>query len=512
MWDYGIIGLKMNFLKLKAVRLVLVSYLAAVTGVGRAELATGEAPPNFIFFIADDISQEDLGCYGNPALQTPHLDRLAREGMVFENAYLTISSCSPSRCSIITGRYPHNTGAPELHTPLPAGQFVFPEALKLAGYHTVLSGKHHMGDAVNRAFDRVTKGKGPGKEGDWVEILRDRPMGRPFFCWFASTDAHREWQINPEAPVYAPQAVVVPPYLIDGPETRQDLANYYHEVSRTDTYVGKLLEELERQGCAEETYLIYCSDNGRPFPRCKTRLYDSGIRTPLIVWCPGKVISGRSRSLVSSIDLAATFLELAGLPPAASVQGVSLAPIFRDPTVTVRDYAFAEHNWHVYQAHERMVRFGNWLYIRNAWPDRQNLCVESDPTFPSGRELWAAREAGHLVPSQRGLFLKPQPVEELYDVTGDRHQLNNLIADLTSGGVLQEARALLDQWIHETGDSIPAHPTPDRQNLLGEANPGWKHQEFPGQAREAQAIQHPGPVRKADAKRQLSGRWDGNGS
>ena len=160
--------------------------------------------PNFIIYITDDVSWNDLGCYGDPVAKTPNLDQMARDGMRFDNAYLTISSCSPSRCSLITGRYPHNTGACELHTTLPRDQYVFPEDLKKTGYYTALSGKHHIGNAVNRGFDLVSKGKGPGKQGDWVQILRDRPKDKPFFCWFASSDAHRGWQINDEAPQYEP--------------------------------------------------------------------------------------------------------------------------------------------------------------------------------------------------------------------------------------------------------------------------------------------------------------------
>ena len=136
--------------------------------------------PNFVFFLADDISWNDLGCYGHPTLKTPQIDDLAEGGLRFNNAYLTISSCSPSRCSIITGRYPHNTGAPELHTSLPTGQPLFPKLLKDAGYHTILSGKHHMGKNADPAFTMISKGKGPGKEADWVELLVTRPKDKPF--------------------------------------------------------------------------------------------------------------------------------------------------------------------------------------------------------------------------------------------------------------------------------------------------------------------------------------------
>ena len=120
--------------------------------------ANADQPPNFVLFIADDISSEDLGCYGHPSIKTPNIDNLAAQGMRFDNAYLTISSCSPSRCSIISGRYPHNHGAPELNIDLPPDQPKFPKVLRVAGYYTLLSGKHHMGNSVNRGFDLVSGG------------------------------------------------------------------------------------------------------------------------------------------------------------------------------------------------------------------------------------------------------------------------------------------------------------------------------------------------------------------
>lgn len=478
----------MNRLGLFALTLALVA---------ATPLATSAAePPNFVFFITDDISWNDLGCYGNTFVHTPHLDRLAAEGMVFDNCYLAISSCSPSRCSIITGRYPHNTGAPELHTELPEGQYLFPLTLKEAGYYTVLSGKHHMGKAADKAFSKISKGKGPGREEDWVEILRDRPKDKPLFCWFASTDAHRGWTVNDQAPEYDPGKIEIPPYLFDGPATREDLAKYYHEVSRTDYFTGKIIEELERQGIAENTYFIYCSDNGRPFPRCKTRLYDGGIKSPLIVWRPGCISPARCRSLVSSIDFGPTILELAGLGKDKRIQGVSFAKLLDDPKATVRDYVFAEHNWHVYQTHERMVRCGNWVYIRNAWPERHNLCVESDPTFPAGSELWEAHSRGLLADEQRGIFQKPLPAEELFDVSQDPFQLTNLAACAECAAVLSELRDVLDQWSVQTGDTVPENPTNDRQDPQGRRNPDYRRGTFPGAERQAASINHPGPVTK----------------
>jgi arylsulfatase len=470
----------------------LLLTLACLFTLAWASAAEGTRP-NFIFFITDDVSAEDLGPYGNRAIQTPHLDRMAREGLVFDNAYLVISSCSPSRCSIITGRYPHNHGAPELHLPLPAAQHTFVRDLRAAGYYTLISGKNHMAPPEQLGFEKSSAGGKPAGSEDWVTLLRNRPPDRPFFAWFASYDAHRDWQLNDRARRYSPAEVVVPPYLVDGPQTRADLAQYYHEVGRTDAALGELFAELERQGIAGQTYVIYCADNGRPFPRCKTRLYDSGIKTPLLVWRPGTIRPGRTASLVSSIDFAPTFLELAGLRPGPTFQGVSFAPVLRDPAATVRDYAFAEHNWHVFSAHERMVRHGNWLYIRNAWPDRQNLCTESDATFPAGKELWDAHAAGNTRPHQRDVFLQPRPREELYDVSGDSHQLTNLAGEPRYASTLRELRAVLDRWTRETGDTVPARPTPDRS---GKRQGKDARGELPGEKTNATQINHPGPVRR----------------
>ncbi|MEM7698854.1 MAG: sulfatase [Verrucomicrobiota bacterium] len=455
--------------------------------------AAGDEQPNFILFITDDVSWDDLGCYGNDFVKTPHLDALAERGVRFDQAYLTISSCSPSRCSLITSRYPHNTGAPELHTDLPKDQFCFPEALREAGYYSVLSGKNHMGK-VERAFDVISKGKGASKADDWVKLLKDRPRDRPFFAWFASADAHRDWQVDDRSPVYSPEEIEVPPYLFDGPETREDLAQYYHEVSRTDTILGDLVEELRRQGIEENTYILYMADNGRPFPRAKARLYDSGIKTPLLFACPGKIDPGVSASIVSTIDIGPTLLELAGLEPDPMMQGVSFAPVLKNPTAATREVAFAEQNWHVFAAHARMVRSGDFLYIRNNRPELQALSMESDPTFPAGAELWEQEAAGKLSPHQRDIFRKPRPAEELYQISEDPHQLANLAGQGAFAEVIAQKRRLLDEWTKETGDTIPESPTPDRQTIEGVRDPKFAVGELPGAASGAAQILERGPV------------------
>ncbi len=445
---------------------------------------SAEQRPNFVLFLADDISWDDMGCYGHATIRTPHIDQLAANGLRFTNAYLTISSCSPSRCSIITGRYPHNTGAPELHTPLPDDQVLFPELLKNNGYFTLLSGKNHMGDTVHKAFSEVSAGKGPGKEADWVELLRQRPQDKPFFCWYASTDAHRGWQVNDEAPQYDPASVVIPPYLVDGPQTREDLTGYYHEVSRFDHFVGQVVLELERQNVLQTTMIIVMADNGRPFPRCKTRLYDSGIKTPFVVHYPEMVKPAVTEGLVSTIDIAATFLQLAGIEAPKRIQGVSFSALLTDPGATTREVVFAEHNWHVYRNHERMVRTDEWLYIRNNFFDKQNLCVEAY-MGEAGKELWDAAKAGQLTSAQENIFQNPCPREELYHVGDDPDQLRNVVDQPRNAAALKQMRKLLEQWSEETGDTIPARPTPDRDAPPGSAvrdKRNFRHLEMPGDA------------------------------
>jgi len=462
--------------------------------------------PNIVFFIADDVSQDDFGCYGHPVIKTPHIDSLAANGMRFDNAYLTTSSCSPSRCSIITGRYPHNTGAPELHVRLPQQQVRFPELLREAGYYTVLSGKNHMFGNKDRAFDRITGGGGPGKEEDWVGHVKDRPKDKPFFFWLASTDAHRAWSITKEAPRYDPSDVIIPPYLVDTPVTREDLTGYYHEVSRFDHYIGLVTAELKKQGVLENTMIVVAADNGRPFPRCKSRMYDSGIKTPWVVHFP-KVIKNPAitQSLISVIDLSATCLELAGIKSPECVQGRSFLPILKEPETKIREVVFAEHNWHVYRNHERMVRFGDYLYIKNNFPNQPNLCYESDDHYPAGEELWKAHAAGKTQPYQQQVFANPCPPEELFRVKEDPHQLNNLADDKKHTKALNQARSLLAKWTEQTGDSIPDNPTPNRHDPPkienGEILPPGKagtrnpHAEMPGASRNAPKINHPGPIK-----------------
>lgn len=421
------------------------------------------SPPNIIVMIADDLAWNDLGCYGHPSITTPNIDAIARAGMRFDNAMLTCSSCSPSRISLLTGRYPSATGARELHMPAPESQVLVSQVLRDAGYWTVAAGKWHLGGAVVKQFDSVLqRNNGPSGCERWVEALRDRPQDRPFFAWLAAFDPHRGYTSGTFDPPHNPAESRVPPYLVEDQATREDLAMYYDEVARFDKYVGSVVAELDRQGIAEQTMLVVMSDNGRPFPRCKTTVYDSGVRTPLIIKLPGKVAAGSvTQQLASSVDLAPTFAELAGTE-SATFQGVSLLPLLSDPAQSVRRYAFSEHNWHDYQACERSVRSMRFRYIRNDFPELPGTPPADAVRSPSYRSILAGADEGTLSKAQRHCLIAPRPPEELYVVAEDPHQLTNVAADAQYAKDLRRLRDALAAWQQRIDDPVAAGASPDR--------------------------------------------------
>lgn len=462
---------------------ILAGLAAALLGHAAPLAAADRDRPNIVLILADDLGAEDLGPFGHSAVRTPNLDKLAARGMCFDRAFVTASSCSPSRSSLITSRYPHATGAEELHWPLPASQITFVEKLRDAGYWTAAAGKWHLGGAVKGRFDVVREanpagytlaegktsldagGRGAFQAGcdQWVPVLRDRPMDKPFFLWLAALDPHRDYQPNTIPSPHGADDVVVPPALPDTPKVRADLELYYDEITRLDGYVGEVIAELERQSVSDSTLILFLSDNGRAFPRSKTTLYDSGVRTPLIACWPGHVPAGaRSGALISTVDIGPTLLELAGAPPLATSQGVSAAALLTDPDASVRSYAFSERNWHDYAAHGRSVRSERYRYIRNDDASK-NLNPPADavrsPTFVEMRRL---RDEKKLSALQRSVFDAPRPAEELYDLQTDPHEQHNLAGDPAHAATLQELQRALEVWTRETNDPPPpATLTPD---------------------------------------------------
>ena len=217
---------------------------------------------------------------------------------------------------------------------------------------------------------------------------------------------------------------------------------------------------------------------------------------PLLVrWPQVGLQPRRTEALASAIDVAPTILELAGVPKAATMQGVSLVPVLKDPRATVRDFVFAEHNWHNFMAHIRLVRAGRDVYMRNAWPD---LPLTGRRDDPCSEALRVVRAAGKATPLQENIFIAPRPAEEFYDLAADPVQARNLVGTVDARR-LNHMRALLDRWTRETGDSVPdpAVRTPaDVDYVTGKKIAGFQRGQPPGATARALQINHPGPVRE----------------
>lgn len=476
---------------------------------------TQNQKPNIVLFIADDISQTDFGCYGHPTIQTPVIDSLAENhGIRFTNAYLTISSCSPTRTSLITGRYPHNTGGPELHMTDKTNPHLealpqFPHELQKAGYYTALAGKWHFNGDVSKSFNKKYDGKVNSGAGNWVKALEDRPADQPFFMWFAAYDAHRGWDMDLEEGPHGPEDVVVPPYLVDGEPTRKDLAHYYNEVHRFDKNIGNVIDYLKSEDVYDNTIIVVIADNGRPFPRDKTWLFDGGIKMPLIIHWPSKIQSSKvSDALVSILDIPPTLLDIVSAELPKSFQGVSLVPIMKKPDSTVRDFIFAERNWHAQRYHDRMVKHGDFVYIKNNMPDYIgfNLVHYGKLNQPAYLELVDEWKKGNLNDDQKHALLKPRPEEMLFNVAEDPYQLKNLAEDPNYKEQLYSLQKVLKQWTDETGDTVPPFEkmTPDRNSRetwkpiypSGRPDGGV----VPGESTKAWTINQPGPITDKDMK------------
>lgn len=498
--------------------IMLTALVALLASLSADTVVAADEPANIILFIADDVSWNDYGCYGGKSARTPNIDALAAGGIRFDNAYLTASSCSPSRCSIITGRYPHNTGtACELHGKMPWHLVKFPQLLRKAGYHTILSGKDHMGQDKPPEGKNVRQfhtepwshkdgGRVPGNSGghgNWVKNLQARPKDKPFFCWYASYDAHRGWDADKQwvAKQYGqkhnPADATVPQFLIKDDATRDDLASYENEVTRFDHFIGLTVAELKQQNVFENTLILIMADNGRPFPRAKTRLHDSGMKTALVAHWPARIKQPGSvnHSMVSAIDIAPTFLDAANVKPTESFQGTSVRPIFEDANASVRSFAFSEHNWHDYEAYGRSVRTDGFLYLINKRPNAALQGPADSVRSPSFQSILAARDT--LNAAQQDVLLSPRPTVELYDVKADPNQLTNLAGQPEHSKTETRLADLLSEWQTETGDSVPANLTPNTFDpKTGDRSiKGTPRGTMPGAENKADQIDAPGPVK-----------------
>lgn len=333
--------------------------------------------PNFVVIVLDDWGWRESGAYGNARIQTPNIDRLAREGAQFHNAFLTASACTPSRASILTGLHPFAAGAPRLQVPLPADQKLVSHYLGQAGYFTASVGKWHLGDTAKNQFDLVIQERTTADQyqtgmEDWLPVLeRQLPRGKPFFLWLAAKDAHRPW--TAEKNLHRADDMVLPAYIeLDAHHTKQkiqrEMARYYDEIHRADAHIGKVIENLKQQRLLDNTVIIVMSDNGSPFWKAKKFLTDPGLKTPFIVHWPSAIQQHRDiNELVSAVDIAPTLLELAGINVPSQMEGSSFAHWLKQPETAnkpIREFVYGERGDAVLGSENgRSIRDQQYLYI-----------------------------------------------------------------------------------------------------------------------------------------------------
>jgi arylsulfatase A-like enzyme len=443
--------------------------------------------PNILWFVVDDMSA-NFSCYGEKLIQTPHVDRLAREGTRFSHAFTVAPVCSPARSALITGMYQttigahhHRSGRGTEKIRLPEGVVPIPARLQQAGYYTCIG--TGLPDADRRGKKAAKKKGDDGSGGprglgktdynfDWDEAMYDsndwagRKPGQPFFMQVqlaggklrggtdATANALAERAKAEFGAATDPDKVTLPPYYPRDPVLLRDWAAYLDAVRFTDKHVGDVLARLEKEGVLDQTLIVFVTDHGISHARGKQFLYDEGTHVPLVVRGPG-VQRGKVRDdLVEWIDLTALSLAAAGVPIPAGMQAKNILAADYRP----RDYVFAARD-RCDETVERMrsVRDNRFLYIRNFYPNRPHLQPNA---YKDGKSIVqtirALHEAGKLDPLQEKLLFSPtRPTEELYEWTTDRWQVKNLAAEPAHKATLEKMRTRLDRWMVETKDKGP---------------------------------------------------------
>lgn len=450
-------------------RLLTLLTVLALPGAPLFAADPKSALPNIVVFISDDHSQLDSQPYGSAEVRTPHMARLAADGLKFTHAFVASPSCGPSRTALLTGLWSARNGAEPNHKPKHPGVASLPPALRALGYEVAALGKvAHNTYAKDHGFDTI-EGPNPGFENTAAvaKFLATRNPAKPLCLFVGTRHPHTVWSAEP---AYDPAAVQIPPAHFDEPVARAERARYLTDVTKADALLGEV-RALVRTHMPGDTLFIYTADHGAALPFAKWTLYDAGIRVPLILAWPGHLTPGtRSDALVCWPDLLPTFIDLAGGQVPPGLDGRSFAGILRGTATTHRDRVFATHSgdgdFNVYPI--RAVRSRDWKYIRNLHPEFQyhtHMSRSAGPHRPVFWDAWLA--AAKTNPAAAAVVRRSiqHPAEELYDLATDPAELHNLAADPRQAPRLAALRADLDAWMKQQGDTqtVFGHPL-----LLGE--------------------------------------------
>ncbi len=434
--------------------------------LGHVDSGAAETPrPNILWLIAEDLGPEALSRAGTPQAATPNLDRLAAEGVYYSRAYAGMV-CSVSRSSFMTGMSATSIGAQNHRTTkkraLPSGVRVLTDWMRDAGYFTANLVK----------LPAACGFEGTGKL-DWNFKIPPRPFDsakwddlkaqQPFFAQINFQETHRMSAKSQfaAAPVADPAQIVLPPYYPDHPVARRDWAKYLDVAAELDRKIGRVLQQLERDGLADNTIVIFFGDNGASMVRAKQFPYEEGFHVPLMVrWpknfaAPQQVKPGMvDERLMELIDLAPTMLAVAGAPKPARMQG---RVFLGDRAESPREYVVGTRDrCDTTVMRVRSVRDARYRYLRNFMPEVPFLAPNNykETHYPVWNLLKELHAAGQLTPAQE-LFCQPRmPEEELYDLESDPHQIHNLALapNPAAQAELKRMRAALAQWQVDSGD------------------------------------------------------------
>jgi N-sulfoglucosamine sulfohydrolase len=435
-------------------RLIAVFVFLCAATIG----ASAATRPNFVIFIADDMSYYDIGCWGHPDVKTPNLDQLASEGMRLTRSYTPAPVCSPARMALYTGLYPIKNGGYPNHSAVHTGTKGMVHFLSDLGYRVGIVGKTMIAPEESFPFDqprsRTDQGKNENLDFGAVKQYVTQDKAQPFCLVVASHQPHGPWDQG-DPSIYDPKKLTLPPYIVDTPETREDLARYLAEVTFLDGEVGRVMKILEQSGQAENTLVLFLSEQGSSFPGGKYNLYDVGIRAAAIARWPGKIKPGsESDALCSYVDVVPTFIEAAGGKPVPGLDGRSFLAVLTGKTNKHLDYVFAQSTslgvkgvTHPYAI--RCVRDDRFKYIWNLNHENIFPCSRAAHSHTSSWVIKAKTDADARERLNRFLH---RPEVELYDLKNDPWEQNNIASDPAHQKTLARLRKQLDSWMREQGD------------------------------------------------------------
>lgn len=442
-------------------------------GIGSLSAAAAPAKPNLIVYLADDHGVDFVGCYGNAAIRTPNIDRLATQGTRFTRVFAASPTCAPSRAAMYSGLYPARNGLMGNHTACRPDVRTLPHYLQPLGYRVVLANKSHikpesvfpveMLDATlprNPANRRVYRAEGldTAKVDAFLAAHRREHPDQPLCLILADSGPHVVWEKNK---IYDPAKLPLPPIMVDTPKTRAALANYYQDITTVDGRVGEVMASLDRHGLTANSLFLYTADQGPEWPHCKWTCYDTGLRVPFLARWPGVLKPGAtSDAMLSFVDVLPTFVELAGGQAPAELDGRSFRRVLLGETQAHRDRIFASHTrdgvMNVFP--QRAARDSRYKLIlnlnpENKWTTHFTKVMGIPDSHGDVYSTWTAAAQTNAAVAKLVQTIERHPRQEFYDTQADPFELNNLIADPAHRDRIAALREQLAAWMKQQGDA-----------------------------------------------------------